>query len=102
MMDDDDELEATNLDFHLPDYVFPNELAEKIVAVFREIREKQGITSEDVSSHMGGNRNELIDSLAKQAISKILIKENLSPNDNAECYNNNNIENLVLQILSYM
>ena len=96
-----DDAEATNLNFQLPNYNLPADLAQKIVEEFRRMREKKGITPNDISAYFNGSRNLQVENVVRGAISKVLMHEKLSPYDEMECFNPANENPIILNILSF-
>lgn len=96
-----DDAEATNLNFQLPNYNLPPDIVQKIVTEFRELRGKKGITTDDISAYFNGSRDTRVENLVRGAISKILMHEKLSPYDEMECFNPNNENPIILNILSF-
>lgn len=96
-----DDLEATNLNFQMPEYTLPKELAEKVVERFRVLRTKKNITREDLSAFLGGKEDARIVMAVKGALTQTLMAEKLSPYDENECLNPSNEKNLILQVVSY-
>jgi len=96
-----DDSEATNLNFQLPSYSLPPDIVQKIVAEFRMIREKKGVSAQDITAYFNGSRNVLVENVARAAISKVLMHEKLSPYDEMECFNPVNENAIIINILSF-
>ncbi len=109
-----DDLDATNLNFQMPQYMLPPDLAMKVevsefrkfenlkvVDRFRSFCAKKNISKENLTSFLGGQDDHRIVTAVKGALTQTLMAEKLSVYDETECLNPANEKNLILQVVSY-